>query len=106
MKQATLFNRGAFLFSFGAIDLRSFSFLRRKIRREDLVQRIKDADTLTLFSYLSSQVYETAKEISSYSGIYIPLLRYNLIGEGGALCCINLGRSPEFWFLQVVRPRD
>ena len=80
MKQATLFNRGAFLFSFRAIDFRSFSFLRRKIRREDLVQRIKDTHTLTLFSCLSSQVYEIAKDISSYTGIYIPLLKYNLIG--------------------------
>ena len=62
------------------------------------MQRIKDADTLTLFSYLSSQVYETAKEISSYSGIYIPLLRYNLIGEGGSLCLLKLRRSPEFGF--------
>jgi len=70
------------------------------------VQRRKDADTLTLFSSLSSQVYETANEISSYSGIYIPLFRYNLIDEGGSLCCLKLGRSPEFGFLQVVRPTD
>ena len=80
--------------------------MKKSQRKEDLVQRIKDADTLTLFSSLSSQVYETAKEISSYSGIYIPLLRYNLIGEGGSLCLLKLRRSPEFGFLQVVRPRD
>ena len=87
--------------------LKEFYFAGKKNQStEDLVQRIKDADTLALFSSLSSQVCETAKEISSYSGIYIPLLRYNLIDEGRALCCLNLGRRPEFGFLQVVRPRD
>ena len=34
MKEATLFNTGAFVFSFEAIDLRSFSFLRRKVREK------------------------------------------------------------------------
>lgn len=43
-------NKGSSLFSFEAIDLKSFSFLRTKNQiTDDLVQRIQIANALTLF---------------------------------------------------------
>ena len=50
-----VFPTGDCLFYFGATEIKSASYLRTKKQiREDLMQKIQDAETLTLFSSLQS----------------------------------------------------
>ena len=65
--------------------MKSASYLRTKKQvTEDLVQKIQEAGTLTLFSSLQSQESREACEHSKYSGI-ITLLRDNPSDKGGVL---------------------
>jgi len=83
VKQTSLPNRR--LFYFGTTEMKSASYLRTKKQiTEDLVQKIQDAETLTLFSSLQSQESGEACEHGKYSGIII-LLRDNPTDKGGVL---------------------
>ena len=66
---------------------------QKKQITEDLVQKIQDAETLTLFSSLQSQESGEACEHGKYSGIII-LLRDNPTDKGGVLWLALVGEWP------------
>lgn len=81
--------------------MKSASYLRTKKQiTEDLVQKIQDAETLTLFSSLQSQESGEACEHGKYSGIII-LLRDNPTDKGGVLW-LWLESGPDARFLLGV----
>ena len=89
-----VFPTGDCLFYFGATEIKSASYLRRKKQiTEDLVQKIQDAEKLTLFSSLDSQESGEACEHGKYSGIMM-LLRDNPTDKGGVLGLSLVGEWP------------